>query len=136
MMPKTSSNDQINAAFKEIAEALNNPKLQDGFLNGNKENGILNEIVNIFDRQKDAHLPRVSHKPNPDKTAHVPARVNRDPLPTTRKTDRCPRVNHSINTQKIAHVPARGEPMCDRKPVEMKIPKPLTHFSNGTFIYK
>ena len=41
-MPKTLSNDQLDAAFEEIAEALNNPKLQDGFLNGNKENEILN----------------------------------------------------------------------------------------------
>ena len=26
--------------------------------------------------------------------------------------------------------------MCDRKPTEMKIQKPLTHFPNVTFIYK
>ena len=41
-IPKTSSNDQISAAFKEITEALNNPMLQDCSLNGNKENEILN----------------------------------------------------------------------------------------------
>ena len=35
-MPKTSSNDRINAAFEEIAEALNNPKMREGCLNGNK----------------------------------------------------------------------------------------------------
>ena len=92
-MPKTSFNDPINAAFKEIAEALNNLKLRGGFLNGNKESKILNGIVNIFDKQKDAHLPRVSQKPNPDKITHVPARVNHDSLPTTKKTDRRPRVS-------------------------------------------
>ena len=43
-MPKTSSNDRINAAFEEIAEALNNPKVKEGFLNGNKENEIINEL--------------------------------------------------------------------------------------------
>ena len=32
-MPKTSSNNRISAAFEEIAEALNNPKLREGFLN-------------------------------------------------------------------------------------------------------
>ena len=30
-MPKTSSTNQISAAFEEIAEALNNPKLREGF---------------------------------------------------------------------------------------------------------
>ena len=50
-MPKTSSADCINAAFKEIGEALNNPKLREGFLNGNKENEIINELVDMFDRQ-------------------------------------------------------------------------------------
>ena len=39
-MPKTSSKDRINAAFEEIAEALNNPKMREGCLNGNKENEI------------------------------------------------------------------------------------------------
>ena len=73
-MPKTSSNDQISAAFEEIAEALNNPKLQEGFLNGNKENEILNELVEIFDKQKITNKPIVksAHKP----IAHVRARVN------------------------------------------------------------
>ena len=139
-MPKTSSNDQIDTAFEEIAQALNNPKLQERFLNVNKENEILNELIDIFDQRsphKIAHVPaRESHKPNPDKITHVPAKVKHDSLLTTGKINSCPRVNHSPNTQKIAHVPARGEPMCDQKPVEMKIPKPLTHFPNGTFIYK
>ena len=35
-MPKTSSADRINAAFEKIGEALNNPKLREGFLSGNK----------------------------------------------------------------------------------------------------
>ena len=47
----------------------------------------------------------MSHTPNPAKIAHVPARVNHDPLLTTRKTDSYPRVNHNPNTQKIVHVP-------------------------------
>ena len=44
-MPKTSSNDRIDEVFKEIAEALNNPNLRERFLNGNKENEILSELV-------------------------------------------------------------------------------------------
>ena len=51
-MPKTSSNDRIKVAFEEIAEALNNPKFREGFLNGNKENEILNELVEIFDKRR------------------------------------------------------------------------------------
>ena len=51
-MPKTSSNDRINAAFKEIGETLNNPKIREGFLNGNKENEIINELVEMFDKQE------------------------------------------------------------------------------------
>ena len=50
-MPKTSSNDRINAAFEEIAEAINNPKMREAFLNGNKENEILNQLVEIFERK-------------------------------------------------------------------------------------
>ena len=34
-MPKTSSDDRIDAAFEGIAEVLNNLKLREGFLNGN-----------------------------------------------------------------------------------------------------
>ena len=51
-MPKTSSDDRINATFEEIGEALNNPKQQEGFLNGNKENEIINELVEMFDKQE------------------------------------------------------------------------------------
>ena len=47
-LPKTSSNEQISAVFKEIAEALNNPKLRERLLNCNKENEILNELAEIF----------------------------------------------------------------------------------------
>ena len=36
-MSKTSSTDHINAAFEEIGEVLNNSKLREGFLNGNKK---------------------------------------------------------------------------------------------------
>ena len=39
-IPKTSSNDQISAVFEDIAEALNNPKLGEGFLNCNKEKDV------------------------------------------------------------------------------------------------
>ena len=76
MMPKTSPNDQISAAFEEIAEALINPKLQEGFPNRNKENEMLNEIVGIFDRQTTIHRQRVL-KPgqNTKKVVHVPVRV-------------------------------------------------------------
>ena len=141
IMPKILSNDRINAAFEEIAEALNNPKLRKGFLNGNKENEIINELVEVFDKQKKAHKSiahvraRVNHTPNTNKIVHVPARVNPNPVPIM-KIDRRPRLNHNPNKQKIAHVLARGEPMCDRTPAEMQIPPPLSHFPNGIFIYK
>ena len=58
-IPKTSSNKQSSATFEKIAEALNSPKLQEVFLNGNKENEILNEIVVIFDKRTTVHPPRV-----------------------------------------------------------------------------
>ena len=61
--------------------------------------------------------------------------MNHDPVPLT-ETDRRPRVNHNPNKQKILHVPARREPKCEQKPAEMKIPKPLSHFPNGTVIYR
>ena len=83
-MPKTSSANCINAAFKEIGEALNNPKLREGFLNGNKENEIINELLDMFDKQrltrankeneligKNSHSKKVNHT-----IAHVPPRVN------------------------------------------------------------
>ena len=38
--------------------------------------------------------------------------------------------------RKIPHVPARGESKCERKPGEMTIPFPLSHFPNGMVIYK
>ena len=78
---------------------------------------------------------RVNHTPNTNKIAHVPARVNHNPVPVT-NTDRRPRVNHNPNKQKILHVPARGEPKCEQTPVEMTIPSTLSHFPNGTIIYK
>ena len=78
----------------------------------------------------------MNHAPNTNNIAHVSARVNHDQIPSTRKTERHPRANHSPKTKKMAHVPARGEPMCDQKPAKMQIPKPLTHFPSGTFIYK
>ena len=74
-MLKTSSNNEISAAFKEIVEALNNPKLREGFLNGNKKNEILNEIVEIFDRRMTVHRPRMSPGPNTGKIAPVPVRA-------------------------------------------------------------
>ena len=74
-MPKTLSNNQISAALKEIAEALNNPKLQEGFLNGNNENEILNGIVEIFD-WKTVRQPRMSSSPNTEEITYVPERVN------------------------------------------------------------
>ena len=33
-----------------MAEALNNAKLREGFLNGNKENEIIYDLVEMFDK--------------------------------------------------------------------------------------
>ena len=66
-MPKTSSNDRINTAFEEIGEALNNLKLREGFLNGNKENESINEFLELFDKKahnlivEKAHRSKVDH---------------------------------------------------------------------------
>ena len=87
IMPKTSSNDQISAVFEKIAKALNNPKLREGFLNGKKENEILNETVEVFDRKTDRR-PRVSPNPNIEKIAHVPARVNQNPTKCDQDTQK------------------------------------------------
>ena len=52
IMPKISSNNCIVAAFEEISEALNNSKLWEAFLNGNKEDEIVTEIMEIFERNR------------------------------------------------------------------------------------
>ena len=110
-MPKTSSADRINAAFKEIGKALNNPKLREGFLNGNKVNEIINELVDMFNKQrlngatKEKKLigknaqskivktithvpPRVNQTSIPVTNANRPPRVSPSPVPNIRKTDR------------------------------------------------
>ena len=74
------SNDRINTAFEEIGEALKNPKLKEGFLNGNKEDEIMNELAERFDKQAMMEkfnnlIPharvRVNQKPN--KIPHISA---------------------------------------------------------------
>ena len=92
--------------------------------------------MKLSDRRTTVHRPRVSPRPNPEKIAHVPARVNHDPIPFDRNTARRPRVSPSPNTKKMAHVPARKEPVGKQKAAETQIPKPLTYFPRGTFIYK
>ena len=89
-MPKTSCNNQISAAFEEIAEALNNPKLREGFLYGNKEKTVLNEIVEIFDKRTTVHPPRVlkSSMETPTKIAHVPPRVEKSQCTDTNKVNK------------------------------------------------
>ena len=77
-MPKISSNDRIIAAFEEIVEALNNSKLQEGFLNGNKENGILIIIIGILFRRKTYRRISVSPSPNTGKIAHNPEGAKTD----------------------------------------------------------
>ena len=72
-MPKTSSNDHINAAFEEMAEALTNPKLREGFLNEKKENEIINELVEMFDKQE-----RENTKKSHNSITHARARVNQN----------------------------------------------------------
>ena len=110
-MPKTSSNDRINAAFEEIAEALNNSKLREGFLNGNKENEILNELVEIFDRKRKAK-PIVKSSYN--STPHVCARVNHTSCAET-NTHGPARVSHNPSTQKNPVCPCKGESKCNPK---------------------
>ena len=51
-MPKTSSQDRIIAALEEIAEAITNPKYREPFMNGNKENEILDKLTDIFTAYK------------------------------------------------------------------------------------
>ena len=107
-MPKTSSADRINAAFEEIGEALNNPKLREGFLNGNKENEIINELVEMFDKQENKKQnliekislnPNVNHTPHATKILHVPARVSHNSVPVTDTARRA-----RVQPKKIAQV--------------------------------
>ena len=91
-MPKTSSTDCINVTFEEIGEALNNPKLREGFLNGNNENEIINELVEIFDQQEMKKQAQTLHADaRTNKIPHIPARVSHNSVPVT-DTDRRPRV--------------------------------------------
>lgn len=59
IMPKTSYKVRILVAFEEVTTALNNPKLYKWFIDDNKENKTLNEIMNIFDKNRDDESPRV-----------------------------------------------------------------------------
>ena len=52
IIPKTSSNDRKITALEEIAEAVKNPALRSPFMNGKKENEIIREFSEIFDRNK------------------------------------------------------------------------------------
>ena len=117
-MPKTSSADRINAAFEEIGEALNNPKLREGFLNGNKENEIISELVEMFDKQnKKEELLNVecSHKKvthRSEHIAHVPPRVNQTSVPETNaagppRVSPSPVPNNQKTNKPIEHVPPR-----------------------------
>ena len=102
---------------------------------------MINELVDMFEKNKkiknkmivESSHKKVDHTSKRNKIQHVPARVNHSSVPVT-DTDRRPRMNQ--NSEKIPHVPARGEPKCERKPAEMTIPSPLSHFPNGTIIYK
>ena len=130
-MPKTSSKDRINAAFEEIAEALNNPKMRERCLNGNKENEIVNELVEIFNKRKShnnpiAHVtPRVSHH---TKTPYVPARVNHiDSIPENRTQDRR---QSKKKTEHVHKQTVTGMGKGKRKSAKIKIPEPLTHYQN------
>ena len=126
-MPKTSLNDQISAAFEEIAEALNNPKLREGFLNGNKQNVILNEIVEIFDRRTTVHRPRVSSGPNTKTNAHIPARVK----PMCEQKLICEQ--KAMSEQTLAENKRIAEKQTKLSEKEAK-EKPLTIHPRGTFI--
>ena len=77
---------------------------------------------------KIAHVPaRVSHNSNTDKILYVPVRVNHGPILAIRKTDR--------RLKKCAYVPPRKS-VGKGKSAKMQIPTPLSHFPNGTVIYK
>ena len=156
-MPKTSSTDCINVAFEEIGETLNNPKLREGFLNGNKENEIINKLVDMFAKQEmnkkehnliveKSHKSNVDHTSKTNKILHVPARVSHNSVLVT-DTDRRPRViennlvpvtetdgRSTVNPKKISHVPNRGESKCEQKPVEMTILSPFSHFPKEIII--
>ena len=71
MMPKSSSNDYISAAFDKTDETLNTPKLKEGLLNGNKENKILNEIVEICNKRNTVQSPRVIKMIWRQKKSHI-----------------------------------------------------------------
>ena len=158
-MPKTSSADRINAAFEEKGEALNNPKIREDFLNGKKENEIINELVDMFNKQNKKEeeslnmecsqkIQKIVNHRSAQKIAHIPPRVNHISIPVT-NTDRPPTMRPVLvpNTRKtdrpIEHVPPRilfndkkQESKCEQKPAEMTIPSPLSHFLNETIIYK
>ena len=52
IMPKTSLNDRIISALEKIAEAVKNPALRSPFINGRKENEMIKELSEIFERNK------------------------------------------------------------------------------------
>ena len=62
--------------LKKIAEALINPKLQEGFLNMNKRNEIQNGIIEIFNKRTTVYSPRLMTRGmDTKKIGLVPPRV-------------------------------------------------------------
>ena len=144
-MPKTSSNDRINAAFEEIAEVINNPKMREGFLNGNKENEILNQLVEIFEKRRTSHNPnthvRPRVNPNTKQIPYVPARVNHgDSIPKNRTQEgQQSRIEHvhkrtvtemseMSKNEREAALTKLGIGDGETESAEMKIPDPHKHF--------
>ena len=106
-MPKTSLHNRISAAFDEIAEAFNNPKLQEGFLNGSKENEILNKIVKIFEKRYTVHSPRVLKRGMEinNNIAHVPPKVQKQVYEGINKAKENVQHSTTLKNRRIADKP-------------------------------
>ena len=98
-----------------------------------KRNDSHDNSVQKCSRNSIGHV-RARVNPNTNKIPYVPARVNHDSIPETRKQD------GRLFGKKIAHVhkivTGIGIGEGKGKSAEMKIPEPLTHFPKQTAIYK
>ena len=132
-MPKISSNDRIIAALEEIAEAVKNPELCSPFMNGRKENEIIKELSEIFDRNRanttEKQQKNVFFSATPPR---VPARTStRKPIENLQKT-----VCEKLPKQRVEKLPQAPPRVMKIQPCGNKRAGNAEIYCNGTVIYK
>ena len=131
-MPKTSSNDRIIVAREEIAEAVKNPELRSPFMNGRKENEIIKELSEIFDRNKANTTEKQQESCFPATPPRIPAKTStRKPIEKLQKT-----VCEKLPKQRVEKLPQPSPRVMKIQPCGNKRAGNNEIYCNGTVIYK